>query len=170
MSDEKNLGEDLNEMLGDAKDEVKKVAGRASEKASEFAEDAKEVLGDAKEKASEFAEDAKEKFNEFSEDTKEVLGDGKNIAIIAHITLIGWIIALVMNGGDKKTEYASFYIRQMLGLMLFAIVLSFIPIVGWFVNLIMIVLWIMSLLGALSGEKKETPVIGKLFQDWFKGI
>jgi len=170
MSDEKNLSDDLNDMLGDAKEGAKKAADKAGKKASEFAHEAKEALGDAKEKASEFAGDAKEKFNEFTDDAKEVLGDGKNIAIIAHITLIGWIIALVMNGGDKKTEYASFYIRQMLGLMLFGIVLSFIPIVGWFVNLAMIALWIMSLLGALSGEKKETPVIGRLFQDWFKSV
>lgn len=170
MSDEKSLGDDLNDMLGDAKDEVKKAADRVSDKASDFADEAKEVLGDAKEKASELAGDAKEKFNEFAEDTKEVLGDGKNIAIIAHITLIGWIIALVMNGGDKKTEYASFYIRQMLGLMLLGIALSFVPVVGWFANFITLVLWIMSLIGALSGEKKETPLIGGFFQDLFKSI
>ncbi|MCB0462305.1 MAG: YtxH domain-containing protein [Flavobacteriaceae bacterium] len=159
MSDEKSLGDDLNDMLGDAKEGARKAA----KKAEEFGQEAKE-------KAKEFSEEAKEKFDEFSQDTKEVLGDAKNVALVAHLTLIGWVIAFVMNGGDKKTEYASFYLRQMLGLMLFAIVLSFIPIIGWFANLIILVLWIMSLVGALSGEKKETPVIGHLFQDWFKSI
>jgi uncharacterized membrane protein len=159
MSDEKSLGDDLNDMLGDAKEGARKAA----KKAEEFGQEAKE-------KAKEFSEDAKEKFDEFSQDTKEVLGDAKNVALVAHLTLIGWIIAFVMNGGEKKTEYASFYLRQMLGLMLFAIVLSFIPIIGWFANLIILVLWIMSLVGALSGEKKETPVIGHLFQDWFKSL
>ena len=118
MSEEnKNLNDDLNDMIGD----VKEGAQKAADKAEEFA-------GEAKEKVSEFADDAKEKFNEFAGDAKEVLGDGKNVAIIAHITLIGWIIALVMNGGDKKSEFASFYIRQMLGLMLTSVVLSFVPI------------------------------------------
>ena len=160
MSEEnKNLNDDLNDMIGD----VKEGAQKAADKAEEFA-------GEAKEKASEFADDAKEKFNEFAGDAKEVLGDGKNVAIIAHITLIGWIIALVMNGGDKKSEFASFYIRQMLGLMLTSVVLSFVPIIGWFANLAIIILWVMSLIGALSGEKKETPAVGAYFQDWFKSL
>lgn len=160
MSEEnKNLNDDLNDMIGEAKEGAKKAA----DKAEEFA-------GDAKEKAKEVYEEAKEAASEFAGDAREVLGDGKNVAIIAHITLIGWIIALVMNGGDKKSEFASFYIRQMLGLMLVSVVLSFVPIIGWFANLAMIILWVMSLIGALSGDKKETPVVGAYFQDWFKSL
>ncbi|TXE12802.1 YtxH domain-containing protein [Seonamhaeicola algicola] len=147
MSDEKNLSDDLNDMLGDAKEGVKKAA----------------------DKAEDFADDAKETAKEFTNDAKEVLSDGKNVAIIAHITLIGWIIALVMNNGNK-TEFASFYIRQMLGLIICSFVLWFVPVVGWILNLVLIVFWIMSLVGALGGEKKETPVIGKFFQDWFKSL
>ncbi len=158
MADDKNLGDELDDMLDGAKDGAKKAADKASE-----------LAGEAKEKASEFADDAKEAATEAINDAKEVLSDGKNVAIIAHITLIGWIIALVMNNG-AKSELGSFYIRQMLGLMLFAIVLSFIPIVGWILNLGMLVLWIISLIGALGGEKKLTPGIGQFFQDWFKGI
>lgn len=95
--------------------------------------------------------------------------DGKTKAIVAHITWIGWVIALVVNSSEKD-EIASFYIRQLLGLYLFGIVISFIPlvnIVGWIVTL---VFWIMSLIGAINGEQKELPVVGKYFQDWFKGI
>ncbi|WP_452601486.1 TM2 domain-containing protein [Pontimicrobium sp. MEBiC06410] len=74
MSDEKNLGDDLNDMLGDAKEGAKKaadkagkIAGEAKEKASEFAEEAKET-------ASEFADGAKETFNEVtSSENKKVL-------------------------------------------------------------------------------------------------
>lgn len=157
--DKKSLGEELDDMLDGAKDGAKKAAGKAEE-----------VAGEAKEKAKEFADDAKEAAKEFTEDAKEVLSDGKNVAIIAHITLIGWIIALIMNGGDKKTEIGSFYIRQMLGLMLVAVICSFIPIIGWIISLIMFVFWIISLVGSLSGEMKLTPVVGQLFQDWFKSL
>ena len=85
MSDEKNLGDDLNDMLGDAK-----------EKASEFAGEAKEALGDAKEKASEFAEDAKESAKEFASSAKEAFEDvsaGDNKKIIAGVLgiLLGWL-------------------------------------------------------------------------------
>lgn len=160
MSDDnKNLSDDLDDMIGDVKEGAKKAADKAGE-----------IAGDTKEKAKEVYEDAKEAATDFADDAREVLGDSKNVAIIAHITIIGWIIALIMNSGDKKSEYASFYIRQMLGLVLAAFVLSLIPVIGWLISLVMFVFWIMSLVGSLSGEKKETPVVGAYFQDWFKSL
>ena len=158
MADKKNLKDDLNDMLGDAKEGAKKAAGKADDFADEAKEKAKEVFEDVKETASEFADDA-----------KQVLSDGKNVAIIAHITLIGWIIALIMNSNNKN-EFASFYIRQMLGLMIVAFLLSFVPMLGWFLNLGMIVLWIISLMGAFEGQKKLVPIVGEYFQDWFKSV
>jgi len=98
--------------------------------------------------------------------------DGKTKAIVAHITYIGWIIALVINSGERD-EIASFYIRQLLGLYLFSIAVSILIIIppiafiGWVAT---VVFWILSLVGALNGEMKETPIVGKYFQDWFKGI
>jgi len=95
--------------------------------------------------------------------------DGKTKAIVAHITWIGWLIALILNSNEKD-EITSFYIRQLLGIYLFSIAISFIPlvnIVGW---IFAFVLWILSLIGSINGEMKESPVIGKYFQDWFKGI
>jgi len=172
MSDDnKSLSDDLDDMIGDAKEGAKKAADKVSEKASELAEDAKELAGDAKEKAAEFAEDAKQAASEFAEDAKEVLSDGKNVAIIAHIWWIGWIIALIMNNGDKKTEYGSFYIRQMLGILLFSF-LAWIPIpfFPFIIGILGLILWIMSLIGSLSGEKKPVFILGELFQDWFKSL
>lgn len=95
--------------------------------------------------------------------------DGKTKAIVAHITYIGWIIALVINANERD-EITSFYIRQLLGIYLFSIVISFVPVInvlGWLAAL---VFWILSLIGAVNGEMKVTPVIGQYFQDWFKGI
>ena len=40
---------------------------------------------------------------------------GKNIAVISYLTIFGTIIAYFLNG-DKKNEFASFHIRQALGL------------------------------------------------------
>jgi uncharacterized membrane protein len=95
--------------------------------------------------------------------------DGKTKAIVAHITWVGWLIALIINSNEKD-EIASFYIRQLLGIYLFSIVISFVPVVniiGW---ILAFIFWILSLIGSINGEMKETPVIGKYFQDWFKGI
>jgi uncharacterized membrane protein len=95
--------------------------------------------------------------------------DGKTKAIVAHITFIGWIIALVLNSSEKD-EFASYYIRQTLGIWLFGIIISIIPVInliGWVITFIF---WLLSLIGSIQGEIKETPVVGKYFQDWFKGI
>lgn len=95
--------------------------------------------------------------------------DGKTKAIVAHITWIGWLIALIVNS-SQKDEITSFYIRQLLGLYLFGLVITFIPvinIIGW---ILVLIFWIMSLISAVNGEMKELPVVGKYFQDWFKGI
>ncbi len=108
-----------------------------------------------------------------------VTEDGKTRAIVAHMTLIGWIVAVVMNN-DKKDEFASFYIRQMLGLVLLSIAASivagmliFIPLIGLIgpvIYLGVVALWVISLIGAVNGEKKELPILGAQFQDWFKSL
>nr|MBS0036799.1 hypothetical protein [Saprospiraceae bacterium] len=96
--------------------------------------------------------------------------DGKTKAIVAHLTLIGWIIALVLNQTENKDEFASFYIRQMLGLIILSLVISFIPIINLIGWILMLVLWILSLVGAAGGELKPSPFVGAYFQDWFKSL
>ena len=100
--------------------------------------------------------------------------DDKTKSIVAHITLIGWLIALVMNQSDKG-ENTSFYLRQNLGLFIIAIagsVLGMLTInmIGTIISVAILVLWVLSLVGALSGEKKPSPVVGDMFQQWFKGV
>ena len=103
--------------------------------------------------------------------------EDKTIAIIAYITLIGFIIALVMHS-SKKTKIGAYHLRQMLGLILTGIVcwpvnivLVFIPIIGWLCMFCiwvgMLALWVMGLVAALNGEMKPTPVLGPLYQKWF---
>lgn len=101
--------------------------------------------------------------------------NGKTVAIIAYITLIGWIIALVMNNGNK-TALGTYHVRQALGIMCVGVVLSiasgFIGIwmLARVVQLAILVLWILGLVSAVQGEMKPVPVLGEKFQEWFKGI
>ncbi|MEM1257832.1 MAG: YtxH domain-containing protein [Bacteroidota bacterium] len=144
-----------------------------SENNKDLGDKAEEAFDKAKEAAKDAAEDAKEAASDFKEDVKEVFSSdnpdaGKNIAIIAHITIIGWIIALVMN--SPKKELASFYIRQVLGLALLGIILSFIPVIGWIASIGVFVLWLMSLIYSVGGKEKEIPILGSYFQDWFKSL
>ena len=100
--------------------------------------------------------------------------DDKTKSIVGHITLIGWVIALVMNQSDKG-DNTSFYLRQVLGLFIVAMLgwvlgMFTLSIIGTITSIAVLVLWILSLLGALSGEKKAVPVVGDMFQQWFKGL
>ena len=109
----------------------------------------------------------------------KTIEEGKTIAIIAYITIIGLIIAFVMNN-EKKNEFASFHIRQSLGIIILSILISVfffiigfvisIPFLPTIINLLLIVLWVLGFIGAIQGEKKKVPVVGDQFQDWFKGV
>ncbi|MGS0526084.1 YtxH domain-containing protein [Zobellia nedashkovskayae] len=121
-----------------------------------------------------FADDARKAANEFQEEVKKTFDpnssdNGKIVAIIAHLTIIGWVVALIMNS-QNRTEFGSFYIRQTLGIWLLTFVLSIIPIVGCFAAVIGVVLIIMSLINAASNKMDLTVVLGEYFQDWFKSL
>ncbi len=83
--------------------------------------------------------------------------DKKVTGIVAYLTWIGLIIALV--AGDK--EGAKFHINQALVIALFAF-LSWIPFIGWIAGIFVFVCWIMGLIYAIQEEEKEVPLIGKI--------
>ncbi len=101
--------------------------------------------------------------------------EGKTIAIISYITIIGTLIAFIMNQ-NKRNYFASFHIRQALGIFLLGVVVNFIQRFthfGWFDTVLGIgvfVLWILGLIAAIQGEEKKTPLLGDLFQEWFRNI
>ncbi len=102
--------------------------------------------------------------------------EGKTIAIISYLTIIGLIIAFVMNS-EKKNEFAKYHIKQMLGLTLTSLVLMFIniiPILGWIASLVgsfvLLYMWIMSLINALNLKEKPAPILGEKYLEWFKTI
>lgn len=107
-------------------------------------------------------------------ENKEI--QGKDIALISYLTLIGLLIAFVMNN-DKKFEFAKFHIRQSLGLFLTAIALSFIaiiPILGWLVWIVgifvLLYMWIKGLMNAINGKEEVVPILGEKYAEIFKSI
>lgn len=81
----------------------------------------------------------------------------RTTGIVAYLTWIGFIIALII--GDRKK--AMFHINQALIVNLFAL-LSAVPLVGWIWSLFMLVCWIMGLVYACREQEKEVPLIGRL--------
>ena len=110
---------------------------------------------------------------------------GKMVAILSYCTLIGFIIAMVMNSDQKnKSELGVFHIRQALGIyitsfamMIASFILVFIPVLGWILAILIniayigvFIFWILGLIGAINSEKKLIPVVGLFYQNLLKGI
>ncbi len=100
----------------------------------------------------------------------------KTVGIIAYLTIIGLIIAIVMNK-EKKEPFASYHIRQSLGLAVTGIVLAIIgviPFIGWLISILgtifIIILWVLGLINALNGYEKPIPVLGEKYMEWFKNV
>lgn len=111
---------------------------------------------------------------------KEMKGkedDSKLFAFLAtFFGIIGFVIALV---AKKDNKYVMHYAKQSLVIFIFMIcawivggILSavlaitivgivLIPVVMGIIWLVVVILWLISWIYALSGEEKEVPVIGK---------
>lgn len=166
MSDEnKNLSDDLNDMLGDAKDGAKKAADQASKKASELADDAKELAHEAKEKASKFAGEAKSTAKEFSDGAKDAFnkssGDNKKI--------LAGVLGIIL-GGLGVHKFILGYNKEggiLLGIWILGAVLSC-------VGIGLLLIWIPGVIGLIEGiiyltksdeEFYNTYQVGK--KPWF---
>ncbi len=103
------------------------------------------------------------------------VSEGKTIAIISYITFIGTLIAYLMNQKNKNS-FASFHIRQAIGLILLGFAINYLSRFlefGWAGTVLstgVVVLWIIGLIGAIQGEEKRVPLLGDQFQEWFKSI
>ena len=72
-----------------------------------------------------------------------------------------WIISIVMMIIKKDDKFVVFHAKQ--GLILFiASFIGIIPIIGWFVWILVVILDIIGFIKALSGERYKIPVVGDL--------
>ena len=99
----------------------------------------------------------------------------KVICIISYLTIIGWLLAYVLN--DQGSPLASFHLRQSLGIYLVFLVssmLMWIPILGWIVGALVflfgLALWILGISNAFKEKMEVVPVLGNDFQKWFAGL
>ena len=101
--------------------------------------------------------------------------EGKTIAIISYITIIGLIIAFIMNQ-SKKNSFASFHIRQATGIALLGVIISMLSnymnlgFIGTILGFGVLALSIIGIISAVQGQEKKIPLLGDQFQEWFKSI
>ncbi|MFD2582281.1 DUF4870 domain-containing protein [Pedobacter vanadiisoli] len=106
----------------------------------------------------------------------------KTMAIVAYITLIGWIISyLEFKKSAEKSRLVNYHLGQSLGLIITSIVLSIassiilavIPSLGAIFYLILLIPFILLLLGIIAASnelEKPVPLIGKIFEGKFNFI
>lgn len=103
------------------------------------------------------------------------INKGKTTAIVAYILLVGALIAMSMNA-DEKNKFASFHIRQGLGLSITFVAVGLIIsnfstphiiIPFW---IFISILWSFGIITAIKGETKEIPLVGKFYQKFFKNL
>lgn len=119
---------------------------------------------------------------ENSNETTSEIKDA-TVGIVAYITLIGFIIAIVLNGSKEGEEkkFGAFHLRQALGLIIFSIgfyiviailsavllsiswtMLSIVSILGMVLWLGVLALLIMGIMNAANKTYKPLPVIGEM--------
>ena len=106
---------------------------------------------------------------------KQTIDEGKSAAITSYILIVGVLIALSMNS-ENKNPFASFHIRQGLGLTLTFITLGI--SISYFESIMIAapmwifisVLTIYGIFTAVKGETTPLPLLGNWFQKWFSNF
>jgi len=91
------------------------------------------------------------------------------LAAVSYLTIVGWLVALCFCGSYKNT-LMHFHLRQSLGLIISAAVLSFVPLIGWLLLCVLAVYWVLAFIHALKGDFYQVPLIGLYFQQHFNFI
>jgi uncharacterized membrane protein len=98
--------------------------------------------------------------------------EGKTAAITSYILIVGVLIALSMNS-ENKNSFASFHIRQALGLSITFLSLGLLVsnfdslMISATMWIFVSVLWSYGFYTAIKGETKPLPLLGNLFQKAF---
>ncbi|MDG2432076.1 hypothetical protein [Flavobacterium sp.] len=106
---------------------------------------------------------------------KKTIDEGKTAAITCYILGIGVFIAMSMNAEDKN-KFASFHIRQGLGITITFVSLGL--IISNFDSLMIsapmwifiMILWSYGIFSAINGSTQPMPILGKYFQKWLSSI
>lgn len=110
----------------------------------------------------------KELFEKEALDKKKIHTEDHNMAVflsvVSYLTLIGWVVSMIMY--DKhKSALASFHLRQSLGLIITGSLLSFIPLIGWALNIAVVLAWFYAIYTAIQGNEIKVPILGELYQN-----
>lgn len=105
--------------------------------------------------------------------------NNKTVAIVAYLTIIGWVIAyLSYKKSSEKSSLVKYHLGQALGVFLVslvlsilsAVILSIIPslgIISYVVSLISLVLTLLGVITASNEVERPVPLVGGMFEGKF---
>lgn len=100
-----------------------------------------------------------------------IIDEGKTIAIISYITVIGLIIAYLLNN-SKKNAFAQFHIEQSMRIVVLAfanyllgwVLPSSLGVITTIISIGIFILIILGIVNAINGKTTPLPVIGTIGQ------
>lgn len=91
-------------------------------------------------------------------ENKPVTGESQENKLLAAISYL-WIVSIIMLLIKKDSKLVQFHAKQGLVLFIVSIVLWFIPVIGWILNLVVVVAIVIGFIKALSGEYYKIPAV-----------
>ena len=103
--------------------------------------------------------------------------DKKTLAIISYVTIVGWLVAYFQYRNKPKDHFVSYHLKQSLGIAIIGILFSavlgvvvrLVPALSVlsYVNIAILVLWIIGILNAAREQTRPVPVVGPMFENRF---
>lgn len=94
------------------------------------------------------------------------VAENRDIAAIGYV----WILSVVVFFAMRRSAFVSFHAKQGMVLFVLSILAWFIPIVGRFLELVILALALLGFLAAAQGQWKDLPIIGPLARFDVKGV
>ncbi len=73
-----------------------------------------------------------------------------------------WIVSLIVLLAKKDSPFAQAHARQGFVLFVVSLVLSFIPVIGWILNIVVLVLAFKAFVNAARGKFWEVPIVSEI--------
>jgi len=105
--------------------------------------------------------------------------NNKTMAIVAYLTIIGWIVAyLSYKKSTQKSSLVKYHLGQALGVFLVSLVLSILSavilailpslgLISYIISLISLVLILLGIVTASNEVERPIPLVGSMFEGKF---
>ncbi len=80
--------------------------------------------------------------------------------------LVGWVTGLIFFLIEKDSQFVKFHAMQSIITFGACVILGFIPVIGWIIWILALVLWILLMVKAYQGQMFKLPGIGNLAEKW----